>query len=212
MKLCYPEALLLFAVSLVKSTIALPTINDAPVRLQRRYDRAAIAAYEFSGAHWTTQVTIGSQVLNLMVDTGSADLPYVKDPGDHVLYNYTKSPHSEPMFDVPIGGGRHTPETFDIQYGFKNSRVLTPSLVVPFMNRLIDGTAPTLPVFTVDFGPQRLGSKPTVEIGKIDPQKASGTLQHAHVNNKDGWWAVDDISFEVNGTSIPTTQTMVFGT
>ncbi|KAL9605901.1 MAG: hypothetical protein Q9179_000922 [Wetmoreana sp. 5 TL-2023] len=262
MKLCYPEALLLFAVSLVKSTIALPTINDAPVRLQRRYDRAAIAAYEFSGAHWTTQVTIGSQVLNLMVDTGSADLPYVKDPGDHVLYNYTKSPHSEPMFDVPIGGGRHTPETFDIQYGFKNSRVrgfvvsdsvsigatppvwmavevatevatpfknmvgvdgiiglgfqrlnrVTPSLVVPFMNRLIDGTAPTLPVFTVDFGPQRLGSKPTVEIGKIDPQKASGTLQHAHVNNKDGWWAVDDISFEVNGTSIPTTQTMVFDT
>ncbi|KAL8738241.1 MAG: hypothetical protein Q9181_000921 [Wetmoreana brouardii] len=188
--------------------------------------------------------------------------PLVKDPGDHVLYNYTKSPHSEPMYDAPIGGGPHTNETFDIQYGFNNSRVqgfvvsdsvsvgatppvwmavevatevanpfknmvgidgiiglgfqelnrVTPSHVVPFMNRLIDGAAPTLPVFTVDFDPERPGSKPTIEIGKIDRQKANGTLQHAHVNKTDGWWAVNEISFEANGKPIPTTQTMLFDT
>ncbi|KAI4120802.1 MAG: hypothetical protein LQ338_006755 [Usnochroma carphineum] len=77
------------------------------------------------------------------------------------------------------------------------------------MERLIGATNPTLPVFTVDFDPKRPHSKPTVEVGKVDRQKYNGSLAYAPVNNKDGWWAVDNVSFEVGGQPIKPKQTMI---
>ncbi|KAL8715197.1 MAG: hypothetical protein Q9220_001155 [cf. Caloplaca sp. 1 TL-2023] len=221
-------------------------------------------------------------MLNLLVDTGSSDLwvfsPYVKDAGNHTLYDWTKSPldvgaNWDPSADPDSGH-----PTFDISYGFPDSRVRgfvvlddvsvgeTPPVlmavevatdvsqtikgisewdgilglgfrelnagsltcpfywmrdidkvkVVPnkadsFMSTLIKKHPPTLPVFTVDLNPQRPHSKPSVEIGKIDRAKANGDLQHAPVNNSTGRWAVDDISFEVNGEALPVRQSMLFG-
>lgn len=69
-----PKFLLAFALSLCSTILARPTIGDAPVHLQRRYDVNAPATYEYKGAHWTTPVKIGNQVLNLLIDTGSSDL------------------------------------------------------------------------------------------------------------------------------------------
>ncbi|KAL8829607.1 MAG: hypothetical protein Q9170_006093 [Blastenia crenularia] len=261
-----------------QGVVAAPSRSDGGHQLQRRYDRAALATYETAGSHWTTQVTIGTQTLNLLVDTGSADLkainnltshyrwvfsPFIEDPGNHTLYDYTKSPGSQPIIDVPLNGdGPRTNETFDISYGFNNSRVqgivvsdsvsvngtpgvwmgvevatevsqpwkdmkgidgilglgfrdlnfVSPSKVYSFMERLIGATTPTLPVFTVDFDPKRSGGIPSIEVGKIDRRKANGNLQHAPVNNKDGWWAVDDIAFETQGEIFKTNQTMIFDT
>ncbi|KAL8778384.1 MAG: hypothetical protein Q9213_007439 [Squamulea squamosa] len=77
---------------------------------------------------------------------------------------------------------------------------------------LIDINPPNLPVFTVDLNPQRPGSEPTVEIGRIDREKANGDLQHAPVNNTGGWWAVDDIVFEVEGKNVTKNHSMIFDT
>ncbi|KAI4118112.1 MAG: hypothetical protein LQ338_007461 [Usnochroma carphineum] len=86
------------------------------------------------------------------------------------------------------------------------------NFVFSFMERLIGATNPTLPVFTVDFDPKRPHSKPTVEVGKVDPEKYNGSLAYAPVNNKDGWWAVDNVSFEVGGQPIKPKQTMIIDT
>ncbi|KAL8790077.1 MAG: hypothetical protein Q9213_000779 [Squamulea squamosa] len=80
-----------------------------------------------------------------------------------------------------------------------------------FMQRLVDTTTPTLPVFAVDFQPDRKDSKPTVEIGKIDPVKFNRTLNHAPVGNKDGLWAVDNVTFEVPGELFKYKQRMGIG-
>lgn len=80
------------------------------------------------------------------------------------------------------------------------------------MQRLLVDSPPTLPVFAVDLNPQRPGSKPTVVMGRIDRQKANGNLQYASVNNTGGWWAVDDIGFEVEKQPVATRHNMIFGT
>lgn len=69
-----PKLLLAFLLSFCPTILALPTAADAPVHLQRRYDVNAPATYEYAGAHWTTPVKIGDQILNLLIDTGSSDL------------------------------------------------------------------------------------------------------------------------------------------
>lgn len=68
---------------------------------------------------------------------------------------------------------------------------------------------PTDDVFTVYFDPNNAEGRrtPSIEIGKIDRQKANGkNLGHVPVNNQSGYWNVDNISFEVNGA--PITQTV----
>lgn len=78
------------------------------------------------------------------------------------------------------------------------------------MERLIATAAPpTLPVFTVDLEPNRSGGVPTIEIGKIDPEKINGSLYHAPIKNRDGLWDVDDVSFDLEGLNY--TQTMLIG-
>lgn len=56
--------------------LAFPLVDDLPslseFALKPRYDRAAIV--NEVGASWTTEVIIGGQKLNLVVDTGSSDL------------------------------------------------------------------------------------------------------------------------------------------
>ncbi|KAL9601242.1 MAG: hypothetical protein Q9219_002647 [cf. Caloplaca sp. 3 TL-2023] len=95
---------------------------------------------------------------------------------------------------------------------FANTPQVTPSKVSSFMERLIEGTKLDPPVFTVDFDPSRNNSKPTVEMGKIDPEKYSGDLAYAPVNNKDGWWAVDNVTFEVGGRAIAPKYKMIMDT
>lgn len=72
---------------------------------------------------------------------------------------------------------------------------------------------PTLNVFTVDFSSKKTGARtPTIEIGKINPEKYKGDLVRAPINNENGSWAVEHISFEVNGEPIDHNQSMTFGT
>ena len=78
------------------------------------------------------------------------------------------------------------------------------------MERLIDSTIPTLPVLTVDLEPARIGGVPTVEIGRIDPQKINGSLYHAPIENQDGYWAVDNVSFDIERLDYK--QRMLIGT
>ena len=68
------NSLLLAARILQHGAAALPKDIISASQLERRDDWAAVAAYKPSSAHWTTEVTGGGQVLNLLVDTGSADL------------------------------------------------------------------------------------------------------------------------------------------
>ena len=70
---------------------------------------------------------------------------------------------------------------------------------------------PTEDVFTVDFNSKAGARTPTIEIGKINRQKAAGNLGHVPVNSSSGSWIVDNISFEVNGVVIDHKQSMVFG-
>ncbi|KAL8946172.1 MAG: hypothetical protein Q9222_007403 [Ikaeria aurantiellina] len=177
------------------------------------YDRAAVAA-NISATQWTTQVTIGGQVLNLLVDTGSSDLVR-----GFVAFDDVSVGASPPVL-MAIEVATEVSETikgFDewdgiLGLGFRDLNTVVPNKVDSFMLRLLESYPPTLPVFTVDLNPQRPHSKPTVEIGKIDREKANGDLQHAPVNNSSGWWAVDDISFEVDGQALPVRQTMIFDT
>ena len=89
---------------------------------------------------------------------------------------------------------------------------VSPAKVASFMERLVGANVSTLPVFTVDFDPIRNGNKPTVEVGKIDLQKAeNGTLFTAPVDNKDGWWAVNNVSFQVGNTRLQIKHSMLMG-
>ncbi|KAL8726089.1 MAG: hypothetical protein Q9166_006926 [cf. Caloplaca sp. 2 TL-2023] len=112
-----------------------------------------------------------------------------------------------------------------IGMGFQGLNSVKPKKVQSYLERLLEDAKqnpaikPTLPVFTIDGNPQRKGSKPSFEIGRIDREKANGDLQHAPVNNTDGWWAVENISFEVGydidhhpGHMIKNTHGMVFDT
>ncbi|KAL8904080.1 MAG: hypothetical protein Q9207_003507 [Kuettlingeria erythrocarpa] len=79
-----------------------------------------------------------------------------------------------------------------------------------FMERLIDSVAPpTVPVFTVDLEPERIGGVPTIEIGRIDPEKINGSLYYAPIKNMDGYWDVEDVTFDIEGLNY--TQTMNIG-
>lgn len=75
----------------------------------------------------------------------------------------------------------------------------------------IEKETPTEDVFTVDFNIKARARTPTIEIGKINRQKAAGNLGHVPVNNSTGFWTVDNIAFEVNGVAINHTQSMIFG-
>ncbi|KAI4207243.1 MAG: hypothetical protein LQ348_000628 [Seirophora lacunosa] len=212
---------------------------------------------------------------NLGVDSRWVYSPLIKEPGDHKIYDYTKSPNSQLVTQIPAPGAEPVNATFDISYSFDDSRVrglvvnedvsigATPPVsmnieVATEVSRTVknidcwDGIlglgwksqnrgerwrpptqehklittsdtpkgglipfqlaqAPTLPVFTIDGNPQRPHSQPTVEIGKIDREKANGDLSYALVNNTDGWWAVDNITFEVEGEKIANRHGMIFG-
>ncbi|KAL8685114.1 MAG: hypothetical protein Q9218_007971 [Villophora microphyllina] len=274
MKYNHPTALLAFIPLLMSESGALPTANEAATHLQRRYDTHTLATYEYTGAHWTTPVKIGNQILNLLVDTGSSDLwvfsPYVHNPVvngfNHTLYDYTKSPGSGITTDCGPDEDIHTPcktnSTFDISYSFPDSEVKgfvvndwvsvgatdpvqmnvevatvvnnafkgapidgilglgfqSENHVSPFMTRLLGVNrtqgeeGPTLPVFTVDVDPKRNGSLPTFEIGKIDLQKANGSLSYAPVNHTTGRWLVEDVAFEVADQIVNVTGAMVIDT
>ena len=86
-----------------------------------------------------------------------------------------------------------------------------------FMELLVQRKIVDTPVFTVDFNPKRPGSAPEIEFGVITYEKASGTLAQAPVNQKSGWWTVDEISFTVNGDLIKAANgsviqsSMIFG-
>ena len=71
---------------------------------------------------------------------------------------------------------------------------------------------PNQNILTVDFSPNR-GSlyTPTIGIGKIDNRKFMGSLGHAGVNNSEGRWIVDNVTFRVNEKKINHTQQMNFG-
>ncbi|KAI4119117.1 MAG: hypothetical protein LQ345_000926 [Seirophora villosa] len=167
---------------------------------------------------------------HLGVDSRWVYSPLVEEPGNHKIYDYTKSPNSQLVTQTPAPGAEPVNATFDISYSFDDSRVrglvvnedisigATPPVsmnievateVDSFLFQLAQ--APTLPVFTIDGNPQRPHSKPTVEIGKIDREKANGDLSYALVNNTDGWWAVDNITFEVEGEKIANRHGMIFG-
>ncbi|KAL8815377.1 MAG: hypothetical protein Q9223_005475 [Gallowayella weberi] len=95
--------------------------------LQARSDWAALAIYQPDCYHWTVNVTLGTQVLNLVVDTGSSDLwvysPLVKNPQNHTLYDYRKSPNSHYIQQAPAPGIAPVNATFDIGYEFQGSHV-----------------------------------------------------------------------------------------
>ncbi|KAI4111778.1 MAG: hypothetical protein LQ339_000235 [Xanthoria mediterranea] len=110
-----------------------------------------------------------------------------------------------------------------IGMGFKGLNTVRPHNVSTFLERLLEISKanpkikPNLPVFTIDGNPQRSGSKPSFELGHISREKYNGDLYHAPVNNKDGWWAVDNITFEAGfdidhhpGKSINSNHGMVF--
>ncbi|KAL8778383.1 MAG: hypothetical protein Q9213_007438 [Squamulea squamosa] len=98
--------------------------NDG--HLQHRYDRVAFAAVD-NATHWTTPVQIGNQTLNLLIDTGSADLWVygldVKDPGGHRVYDHRDAFGGPPETHYAYRGATPVNQTFDISYGFNDSRV-----------------------------------------------------------------------------------------
>lgn len=73
-----PRRLLLCALLAAQEAFSLPTEGFTSISrpkssaLERRYDWAAVV--KEVGASWTTEVIIGGQKLNLLVDTGSSDL------------------------------------------------------------------------------------------------------------------------------------------
>ncbi|KAI4281799.1 MAG: hypothetical protein L6R38_003428 [Xanthoria sp. 2 TBL-2021] len=112
-----------------------------------------------------------------------------------------------------------------IGMGFKGLNRVRPQNVNTYLERLLETSKtnpkikPNLPVFTIDGNPQRSGSKPSFELGHISREKYNGELYYAPVNNKDGWWAVDNITFEAGfdidhypGQAIKSKHGMVFDT
>lgn len=69
-----PGSWLAVGFSFIQSIKALPAPGNDDAQLQRRYDRAAVIEYQPGCDHWAVEVTLGSQVVHLNVDTGSADL------------------------------------------------------------------------------------------------------------------------------------------
>jgi hypothetical protein len=76
-------------------------------------------------------------------------------------------------------------------------------------------------LFTVDLVPTVGGNVANIEFGYINRTKANGGLSTTPVNNKDGSWKVDNISFIIGDPSyppvdlkpnVPFTQSMLFGT
>lgn len=77
------------------------------------------------------------------------------------------------------------------------------------------------PLFTVDLVHTVGGNVANIEFGYINRTKANGSLSTAPVNNKDGRWQVDNISFIIGDPGhppiylkphVPFTQSMLFGT
>lgn len=60
---------------------------------------------------------------HLGVDSRWVYSPLVEEPGNHKIYDYTKSPNSQLVTQTPAPGAEPVNATFDISYSFDDSRV-----------------------------------------------------------------------------------------
>ncbi|KAL8787175.1 MAG: hypothetical protein Q9213_002391 [Squamulea squamosa] len=105
----------------------MPNFDEANINPRPTYDRAAAITYSSVCDHWSVETTIGNQSLNLLLDTGSSDFwvysQHVEDPGNHTLYDYTKSSTYRQVYQTDPSTNKNVRPTFDISYAFEGSNV-----------------------------------------------------------------------------------------